>query len=372
MSLAVTDAARPRRQPGSACGPSTGSSPRSAPTCRPARRRAPRRDRPGPAPRAGERAHPRRHDPVPRVRRRPDAHGLARAAHLARRGAPRRRRRVLGDPAGLPRDDPHRHRAASGTCTGSRPRSPAPSPTPACGPRVGLPLIDGLDPAKSATLRDGARRSLDDLADASLRVTPCLTPARHLHGQHRRPWPGSPTSPRPARPSGAPPLPRDRGRGHRLSRPHRAATRTVRRRARAAHPAHRPRARGLDGGAELEAVAAGGLDRRHEPGVEPQAGRRAGVPVPDDPRAGNPGRARHRRRGVEQRPRPVPGRQGAVAAPEARGRTTRGRCPPTRRGRSPPARSCPRPRLDSPTWSPAPPPTSSSSGATRPSSRPGI
>src|ERR1700683_2907273 len=41
---------------------------------------------------------------------------------------------------------------------------------------VGLPLIDGLDPAKSATLRDGALRSLDELADTNPRITPCLAP----------------------------------------------------------------------------------------------------------------------------------------------------------------------------------------------------
>ncbi|HEV3452894.1 MAG TPA: amidohydrolase [Acidimicrobiia bacterium] len=41
---------------------------------------------------------------------------------------------------------------------------------------VGLPLIDGLDPARGRRLRDDALRSLDELADADPRVTPCLTP----------------------------------------------------------------------------------------------------------------------------------------------------------------------------------------------------
>ena len=42
-----------------------------------------------------------------------------RGADLAGRGEARRRRRLLGHAARLRRDDPHRHRRASGTCTGS-------------------------------------------------------------------------------------------------------------------------------------------------------------------------------------------------------------------------------------------------------------
>jgi 5-methylthioadenosine/S-adenosylhomocysteine deaminase len=42
--------------------------------------------------------------------------------------------------------------------------------------RVGLPLIDGLDPARGEALRADALRSLDELADADPRVEPCLTP----------------------------------------------------------------------------------------------------------------------------------------------------------------------------------------------------
>jgi 5-methylthioadenosine/S-adenosylhomocysteine deaminase len=41
---------------------------------------------------------------------------------------------------------------------------------------VGLPLIDGLDAAKSTALRADAVRFLDELADADPRVRPCLTP----------------------------------------------------------------------------------------------------------------------------------------------------------------------------------------------------
>ncbi|HSO96644.1 MAG TPA: amidohydrolase [Acidimicrobiia bacterium] len=41
---------------------------------------------------------------------------------------------------------------------------------------VGLPLIDGLDPARSATLRADALRFLDEVADAGPHVTPSLTP----------------------------------------------------------------------------------------------------------------------------------------------------------------------------------------------------
>ena len=41
---------------------------------------------------------------------------------------------------------------------------------------VGLPLIDGLDPTRGATLRADALRSLDELADADPRIRPCFTP----------------------------------------------------------------------------------------------------------------------------------------------------------------------------------------------------
>ena len=41
---------------------------------------------------------------------------------------------------------------------------------------VGLPLIDGLDPARGAALRADALHSLDELADADARVQPSLTP----------------------------------------------------------------------------------------------------------------------------------------------------------------------------------------------------
>jgi 5-methylthioadenosine/S-adenosylhomocysteine deaminase len=41
---------------------------------------------------------------------------------------------------------------------------------------VGLPLLDNLDPAQGERLRADALRSLDELADADPRVTPCLTP----------------------------------------------------------------------------------------------------------------------------------------------------------------------------------------------------
>ncbi len=41
---------------------------------------------------------------------------------------------------------------------------------------VGLPLIDGLDPAKSKDLRADAVAFLDELADVDPRVRPCLTP----------------------------------------------------------------------------------------------------------------------------------------------------------------------------------------------------
>jgi 5-methylthioadenosine/S-adenosylhomocysteine deaminase len=41
---------------------------------------------------------------------------------------------------------------------------------------VGLPLIDGLDPTRGATLRADALRFLDELTDAGPHVTPSLTP----------------------------------------------------------------------------------------------------------------------------------------------------------------------------------------------------
>jgi 5-methylthioadenosine/S-adenosylhomocysteine deaminase len=41
---------------------------------------------------------------------------------------------------------------------------------------VGLPLIDGFDPARAKTLREDALRALDELAGSSSRIRPALTP----------------------------------------------------------------------------------------------------------------------------------------------------------------------------------------------------
>ena len=133
-------------------------------------------------PGARERPHPRGDDAVPRLRRRSAAHGVAGAEDLARRGAPHRRRRVLGHPARVRRDDPQRHGAVLGhvLATGrGRARACA---TRGCAPRSGRRSIDGMDPAREqgSVRRGGATRSTSSPSTRRW-VQPCARAARHLH-----------------------------------------------------------------------------------------------------------------------------------------------------------------------------------------------
>ena len=127
--------------------------------------------------------HPRGDDPVPGLRGRPAADGLARELHLAGRGEARARGRLLGHPPGRGRDAPLGHHAASSTCTGTRARSRGRSATPGCAAVVSSVLIDGLDPKRGCELREkrdrGDRRAggLRSAGDARVR------PARDLHRQ---------------------------------------------------------------------------------------------------------------------------------------------------------------------------------------------
>ena len=83
------------------------------------------------------------------------------------------------------------------------------------------------------------------------------------------------------------------------------------------------RARRVDGRTRARARRRTRRDRGDQPGVEPQARGRPHLPVREGARARHPGRARHRRRVVEQLARPARRREGARAPPEVRGRRPR-------------------------------------------------
>ena len=227
------------------------------------------------------------------------------------------RRRVLGDAARVLRDDPHRHGPLLGhVLAPERGRARGPS-TPGIRATVGLPLIDGLDPARGAALRDDALRSLDELADAGPLVTPSLTPhGIYTVSEQSLAWVSEQASERS--------LPvhlhfleiEDEVTG--LPRPDRRAAGGVPRPPRPPGADDRPRPRRVVGGRRSRPRRGARRDRRHEPRLEPEARGRPRVPVRARPCPGHPGRARDRRRIVEQSPRPAPGREGVLAHPEAR------------------------------------------------------
>ena len=88
---------------------------------------------------------------------------------------------------------------------------------------------------------------------------------------------------------------------------------------------------------ELELIAASRRGRRHEPGREPQARRRRGVPLPAGARRRRAGRARHRRSRARTTRSTCSRHEGARARPEARREGRRRDRRRSRRGRSPPA-----------------------------------
>ena len=82
---------------------------------------------------------------------------------------------------------------------------------------VGLPLIDGLDPARGKEVCADAARTLDELEGSSARRHAVAHAARDLHGQRAVAAVGRAGVGRTRRP-GPHPLPRDGRRGDRLCR----------------------------------------------------------------------------------------------------------------------------------------------------------
>ncbi len=97
------------------------------------------------------------------------------------------------------------------------------------------------------------------------------------------------------------------------------------------------RARRLAGRDRAGADRLAWRDRGHESGRQPEARRRAGVPVPGRASSRGPRRARDGRTGLQQLARPAPGPEDVRPPPKARGARSRRRVPPPRPGSSPPA-----------------------------------
>ena len=98
-----------------------------------------------------------------------------------------------GDAARLRGDDPHRHRPASGTCTGSPRRRREPSPTPASGRRSGR-RSSTPTATPSGCARSRHARASSELAELGPAGLPRARPARDLHRQRGARCAGSPSS----------------------------------------------------------------------------------------------------------------------------------------------------------------------------------
>ena len=344
-------------------GRSSRSGPRSPPS--PATRRSTPAAAPGRA--ARQRPHPRGDDALPRLRRRPAADALA-----ARRGSGRSRRSSRPRTSTGARASPARRcsapaRPASGTCTGTRRRPPARSPTPACGRRSGRRFFDptatptamrrarAAQPRRAGQLGAGDRRPRSPRtrstrsARSSLRWIAELGAERglpiHIHLSETEQEVDDCLAAHGLRPAAYLDRPRhaeraDRARPRRLARP------------RGARADRRPR-----------------LHRRHQPGRQHEARGRRRLPLPGRAARRGRGRARHRRRRLERLARPPQRPEDLRPRPEARRRRPHRDRRRRRPGRSPPApgRRCwagGRRRSRS-----APPPTSSCCGPTPPSWR---
>ena len=158
---------------------------------------------------APQRPHPRGDDALPRLRRRPAADALAAGEDLAGRGEARGRRRLLGHPARLRGDDPHRHHPLLGHVLapgGDRPRRLRRR-------AAGDDRRAALRPRRRyrGDARDGAATTSTGWTTLGSRHRARAHPARDLHGQRgaaaldrrarrrARASPSISTSPRPSR-----------------------------------------------------------------------------------------------------------------------------------------------------------------------------
>ena len=257
---------------------------------------------------------------------------------LADRGEARRRGRLLGHAARLPRDDPHRHRPLLGhvLAPGRRPRGR--SRDAGLRATVGGPLFDARRRHRRRCRRprcanlDERRRSSAAGIDAGAR------PALDLHGQRGAAALDRGDSCR-ARAAGPHPPLRDRAGGRGLRRRARRAAGRTTSTGSACSDERTVLAHGvwLDrGGARADRRAR--LHRRHQPGRQHEARRRRRLPLPGRAGGRGRGRPRHRRRRLQRLARPARRPQGLRPRPAPRRRRRDRARRPRRPGGSPPAR----------------------------------
>ena len=240
--------------------------------------------------------------------------------HLAGRGEAQRRRRLLGHAARLRRDDPDRHRAASGTCTGSpgavaravdrrrRPRDDRPAAARRRRPGAGSTRC-------SAAAADG----LDELAGELGPLTaPSLTPHADLHRLARARSPGSPSESERLGHPGPDPLLETEEEVDDCLAAHGLRPVELLDRVGLLGAADAPRARRLARRARARADRRPGATVVTNPvsNMKLAVGRIFDLAAARAARA--PGRARHRRRRLEQLARPARRRQAPRARAEAR------------------------------------------------------
>ena len=257
-----------------------------------------------------QRPHPRGDDPVPRLRRRPAADGVARRSTSGRSRSGWSDEDVYwGTRLACVEMIAHRHDLLLGHVLARRGDRAA---VEDAGLRAvtAAPLIDDADPAKSARACRDAERSLERITDGRRRAGAAgLRAARDLLASPSDPCAGSPSVSAELRPAGPDPPLRDRGRGHACVAEHGvrpAALPRLGRPARARRPCS-PTACWLDE-AELELIAERGATVVTNPVANLKLAVGGVFPYRDG--AGARGRDR-------------------AWAPTAPGRTTRSTCSPT-------------------------------------------
>ena len=226
----------------------------------------------------------------------------------------RARRRLLGHPARVPRDDPVRHRAVLGhvLAPARRRRAVLDSGIRAT---VGQPILE-FEGAPDGARPEAAAEGIAELGRLGPRVRGALTP----HAHYSVTEPSLRLIAEISDPQQVPVhthLSETEQEVHDCIDGARLPPGAVPRPARAAQRAHGARARRLARRRGARAHRRARRDDRDEPGVEHEARGRARVPLPAGARGRGRGRARHRRRGLEQLARPARGHEDARVAPEA-------------------------------------------------------
>ena len=232
-----------------------------------------------------------------------------------------------GIPTRLPGDDPDRDRRASGTCTGSRRRPPAPSPTAACGRRSAARC--STPTARPSGCRARVLAELEELGGVRAGDRPRPRPALDLHRQRRAAAldRGDRRRKGAARPD--PPF-RDRAGGRGLPRGPRRTPGPLPRSARPARRADDARPRRLARSRRARADRRARRHRRHQPRRQPEARLWRALPLSGGARGGRRRRARDRRRRLQRLARPAQRPQDLC--PDATPRGGRPDDPPGARG----------------------------------------